>query len=225
MSSVWSRPLVGALAERRGQAASCHAGLRCHALSSDWVTVQIEKVTVSRQHGCHSHLHTHTCTPYNPWRKAGVIWNLCVLVVSFGGVLYLCQVVSHQSEIIAGRQSAIYLQSREKCVWHPTVQRIRLSSSPELHCLPGFISVTPLEVSRGHWSCGSSPYRPMRCICPFCPISSSPPSSLSRRVPQHESWFTVLPVEKGVFYATVSCQALGFCKRPGENVDSNGPYK
>lgn len=101
MSAAWSRPLVEALGKRRSQAASCHAGLRCHALSSDWVTVQREKVTVSRQHGCHSHFSrtpevqtrshvemythtsTHTNTPFNPSRKPEVIWTLCVCVGCF----------------------------------------------------------------------------------------------------------------------------------------------
>lgn len=116
MSAVWSRPLVKVLAECRSRAASCHAGLRCHALSSDWVTVRREKVTVSRQHGCHSHLpplpdsrgtntlicgdhtrthvHAHTHTDIlipaeNP--RSFETW-VCMLFV-FRGCFYICSML------------------------------------------------------------------------------------------------------------------------------------
>lgn len=153
MSSVWSRPLVEALAERRGQAASCHAGLRCHALSSDWVTVQIEKVTVSRQHGCHSHLlrlqkrtHTHTHTPYNPWRKVEVIWNLCVLAVSFRGVFYLCHVVTSEWNYCWVYQ---FIGKAEESMFM-TPKRYSESICP---VISPFISATPLKCWPRVWSC------------------------------------------------------------------------
>lgn len=112
MSSVLLRPLVEALAKRCGQAASCHARLRCHAWSSDWVTVQREKVTVSRQRGCHScsprlqrYKQSHTCNSdthtetHTHLIPQGNLRSLesCVPVVSFGGVLYLCHVRSEWS--------------------------------------------------------------------------------------------------------------------------------
>lgn len=119
MSAVWSRPLVKVLAECRSRAASCHAGLRCHALSSDWVTVRREKVTVSRQHGCHSHLpprlqrykhshtwrshtqartHTHVIIPQeNP--RSFETWVRRLFV--FRGCFYICAMLG----LLAGIQT------------------------------------------------------------------------------------------------------------------------
>lgn len=160
MSSVWSRPLVEALAGRRGQAASCHAGLRCHALSSDWVTVQIEKVTVSRQHGCHSHLlplqkrtythtHTHLIIPGGKLRS----FETCVCLLFLSGVFSICAMLSHQSEIIAGCQSAIYWESGGKRVYDSP--RCSESICPVLlsSVFSQFISVTLLKCSPRVWSC------------------------------------------------------------------------
>lgn len=70
-----SRPLVKALAMWCDQAGSCHAGLRCHALSSDWVTVQREKVKAPLQHGCHSHLPTARYKHNHPDTHEETMWK------------------------------------------------------------------------------------------------------------------------------------------------------
>lgn len=167
MSTVWSRPLVKALAERCSQAASCHAGLRCHALSSDWVTVRREKVTVSRQHGCHSHLpklqrykhwcgnYTHTHTLYNPSRKPEVIWNLCVCgLFVLGGVLHLCHVCSERSDCWVSNL-ILFSKLSKKCPQHP-LSTINISGLSGLFFLSNSSMFMRGFSWNRHWSCHTS---------------------------------------------------------------------